>query len=58
MIFNLKGGDIMKGLIIALALAITTTTCYEDMFGRMVCREDGGATTTCYVDMFGRVVCK
>ena len=48
----------MKGLIIALALAITATTCYEDMFGRMVCREDGGATTTCYVDMFGRVVCK
>jgi len=48
----------MKGLIIALALAITATTCYEDMFGRIVCSEDDGTTTTCYEDMFGRVVCR
>jgi len=48
----------MKGLIIALTLAIAAITCQEDMFGRTVCSEDGGATITCHEDMFGRVVCR
>jgi hypothetical protein len=49
----------MKGALIGLLLlAIAGTTCSEDLWGNVVCRDDGGATTTCYVDMFGRVVCK